>query len=60
MLMKFSVAPQSTRAVVSVLFSTELTYTRIDIERRLARYTCSVLWVLIQTVRIRPPENPEL
>src|ERR1700754_737723 len=58
--MKFSVAPESTSARVSVLLATELTYTRTVIDLLFDRYTCSGLWALIQTVRIRPSENPIL
>ena len=56
--MKFSVAPESSRAVASVLFAAELKYTRIDIDRRFERYTRSEPCDLIQTVRIRPFKNP--
>src|ERR1700754_288609 len=58
--MKFSVAPESTSARVSVLLATELTYTRTVIDLLFDMYTCSGLWALIQTVRIRPSENPIL
>jgi hypothetical protein len=55
--MKFSVAPESTRASVSALFLDECTYERIVIDLR-ADINTSFEACLIQAVQIRPSENP--
>ena len=56
--MKFSVAPESSNAGVSALFLKVCKKTRIDIDWRLDKYTCSELSDLIKAILIRLPETP--
>src|SRR5258708_8619468 len=58
--MKFSVAPESTSAIASALFSMEWTKNRSVIDFRAKRYTSPLLPCLISADLIRQFENPHL
>src|SRR5271170_3947918 len=57
-LIKFSVAPESRRAVVLALLFSEWIKTRIVIDCRFVIYTRSELFALINADMIRRSENP--
>src|SRR5580658_4293946 len=58
--MKFSVAPESTRAMASALFAIEWTKNRTVIDFRADIYTLLLLFCLISADLIRQCENPQL
>src|SRR5260370_30461941 len=58
--MKYSVAPESTRTIVTALFTTEWTKNRSVIDFCAKRYTSPLLPCLISTNLIRQFENPHL
>src|SRR5260370_42468313 len=58
--MKFSVAPESTRAMASALFAIEWTKNRSVIDFRADKYTSPLLPCLISADLIRQLENPHL
>ena len=56
--MKFSVAPESSKAEASALLLDVCKNTHIDMDWRFDKYTRSELMDLIKAALIRPSENP--